>query len=65
MKDLAEEPSPGKIDMESFAERCDLELENQGNILAIDGADVAEEIARVLEKNGVIKIKGDMIKWRT
>jgi hypothetical protein len=51
--------------MESFAERCDLELENQGNILAIDGTDVAEEIARVLEKNGVIKVKGDMIKWRT
>jgi hypothetical protein len=65
MKDLAEEASPGKIDMESFAERCDLELENQGNILAIDGTDVAEEIARVLEKNGVIKVKGDMIKWRT
>jgi hypothetical protein len=65
MKDLAEEASPGKIDMESFSERCDLELENQGNILAIDGTDVAEEIARALEKNGVIKIKGDMIKWRT
>ena len=65
IKDLAEEASPGKIGMESFAERCDLELENQGNILAIDGTDVAEEIARVLEKNGVIKVKGDMIKWRT
>jgi hypothetical protein len=65
IKDLAEEASPGKIDMESFSERCDLELENQGNILAIDGTDVAEEIARALEKNGVIKIKGDMIKWRT
>jgi hypothetical protein len=65
IKDLAEEASPGKIGMESFAERCDLELENQGNLLSIDGTDVAEEIARVLEKNGVIKIKGDMIKWRT
>jgi hypothetical protein len=65
MKDLAEEASPGKIDMESFAERCDLELENKGNIISIDGTDVAEEIARVLEKNGVIKVKGDMIKWRT
>jgi len=30
----------------------------------IDGTDVAEDIARVLEKNGVIKIKGDMIKWK-
>jgi len=64
MKHLVEEASPGKIDMDAFSERCDLELENQGNILAIDGMDVAEEIARVLEKNGVIKIKGDLIKWR-
>lgn len=64
MKHLMEEPSPGKIDMDAFSERCDLQLENQGNILAIDGTDVAEEIARVLEKNGVIKIKGDMIKWK-
>jgi hypothetical protein len=65
IKDLLEEASPGKIDMESFAERCDLELENEGNIISIDGTDVAGEIARVLEKNGVIKIKGDMVKWRT
>lgn len=64
IRHLAEEASPGKIGMEAFAERCDLELENEGNILSIDGTDVAEEIARVLEKNGVIKIKGDMIKWK-
>jgi hypothetical protein len=50
--------------MDVFAERCDLELEREGNIVSIDGTNVAEEIARVLEKNGVIKIKGDMIKWK-
>jgi hypothetical protein len=59
-----ERPSPGKIDIDAFAERCDMELEDKGNILEIDGTDVAEDIARVLEKNGVIKIKGDMIKWK-
>ncbi len=64
IRHLAEEASPGKIDMDAFAERCDLELDTGGNILSIDGMEVAEEIARVLEKNGVIKIKGDMIKWK-
>jgi hypothetical protein len=64
MKHLVEEPSPGKIDMDAFSERCNMQLESQGNILAIDCTDVAEEIARVLEKNDVIKIKGDLIKWR-
>ncbi len=64
IKHLVNEPSPGKIDMDTFSERCDLELEDNGNIVSIDGTDVAEEIARVLEKNGVIKVKGNMIKWK-
>jgi hypothetical protein len=64
IKHLVERPSPGKIDRDAFAERCDVELEKEGNILEIDGTDVAEDIARVLEKNGVIKIKGDIIKWK-
>lgn len=64
IKSLVEKPFPGKIDMESFADRCELELEKDGNILAIDGINVAEDIAKVLEKNGLVKIKGDMIKWK-
>lgn len=64
IRHLVEEPSPGKIDMDAFTDRCDLELEKDGNILSIDGMNVAEDIARVLEKNGIIKIKGDMIKWK-
>lgn len=64
IKYLVERSPKSKIDMDAFAERCELELENEGNILEIDGTDVAGDIARVLEKNGVIKIKGDMIKWK-
>lgn len=64
MEDLVRDSSQGKIDMEAFAERCDLRLESDGDLLEIDATDVAEDIARVLEKNGVIKIKGDMIKWK-
>lgn len=62
--DLVEEPSPGKIDMQAFSERCILEMETEGDLLIVDGADSAEEIAKVLEKNGIIKIKGETIKWR-
>jgi hypothetical protein len=62
--DLVEEPSTGKIEMQAFADRCDLEMENDGDILKIDGTYVAEEIAKVLEKNGIIKLKGETIKWK-
>lgn len=62
--DMVEEPSPGKIDMQAFSERCFLETENDGDILIIDGEEAAEEIARVLDKSGIIKLKGETIKWR-
>jgi hypothetical protein len=58
------EPSSGKIDMESFSERCEFQMENNGNLLEIDGSRAAEELARSLEKNGIIKVKGLSIKWR-
>ncbi len=67
IENLVEEPSEGKMDIESFAdERCFLELEGEEKSisLTIDASMVAEDIARVLEKNGVIKIKGDTIKWK-
>lgn len=62
--DMVEEPSPGKVDMQAFSERCILEMEKDGDLLIVDGAETAEEIARVLEKNGIIKLKGETIKWR-
>ena len=39
-------------------------MEKEGNMLDIDGSLAAEELARSLEKNGIIKAKGDIIKWR-
>lgn len=58
------EPSSEKIDMESFRKKCQFVMEKKGDILDIDGSEAAEELARVLEKNGVIKMKGDSIKWK-
>ena len=63
ISDLAESSS-GKMDMESFAERCEFKLENNGNLLEISGKRAAEELARSLEKNDIIKVKGDSIKWK-
>lgn len=62
--DLVEEPAPGKIDMQAFSERCFLEMEKDGDILIVNGEEAAEEIARVLDKSGIIKLKGETIKWR-
>ncbi len=58
------EPSPGKIDMKAFSERCEFQMENNGDLLEIYGSRAAEELARSLEKNGIIKVKGDSIKWK-
>lgn len=60
---LVEEQSKGKIDIEEFADRCVLEV-GDGDVLSIDGSLVAEEIARSLEKNGILKMKGNTIKWK-
>jgi hypothetical protein len=59
-----EEPTPGKVDMGAFRERCEFEMESNGNLLEIDGSRAAEELARSLEKNGIIKVKGDSVKWK-
>lgn len=67
MEDLVENPSEEKMDIESFAdERCFLDLgkEDKSVSITIDASMVADDIARVLEKNGVVKIKGDTIKWK-
>lgn len=56
--------SSGKMGAETFYERCALQIEDDGNILKVDGKRAGQEIARSLEKNGVVKVKGDSIKWK-
>jgi hypothetical protein len=58
------EPSPGKVDLEAFRERCEFEMEKNGDLLEINGRRAAEELARSLEKNGIIKLRGDSVKWK-
>jgi hypothetical protein len=58
--DVAEK---GKMDIEDFADMCDVEFGDNW-LMSIDGSAVAEEIARSLEKSGMLKMKGDTIKWK-
>jgi hypothetical protein len=34
------------------------------HVLEINGKRAAEELARSLEKNGILKVKGDSVKWK-
>ncbi len=63
ISDLAE-PSQDKMDMESFSERCQMHIEEKGNIIELDASSASEELARSLEKSGILKIKGRSIKWK-
>jgi hypothetical protein len=58
------EPSPEKVEMQAFRERCQFMMEKKGDLLEIDGSSAAQELARSLEKNGIIKVKGDSVKWK-
>jgi superfamily I DNA and/or RNA helicase len=60
---LIKQPAKGKMDIEEFAERCIVDVGNW-DVLSIDASLVAEEIARSLEKKGIVKMKGNTIKWK-
>ncbi|MDD4651745.1 MAG: hypothetical protein PHQ34_05895 [Methanothrix sp.] len=62
---LALSPSSRKMDIAEFVEECNMSLEDEGSVLNVYGEDVAEDLARTLEKGGVLKRKGDKIKWKT
>jgi len=60
---LIEQPEKRKMDIEEFADRCVVEVGDR-SVLSIDASLVAEEIARSLEKKGILKMKGNTIKWK-
>ena len=63
---LATSPSSRKMDFEEFRENCSMLLQDEeGDDLLIDGKVVAEELVKVLEKNDVVKVKGDKVKWKS
>ncbi len=62
---LFEPPSDSrKMDLDEFKEICIATNDMDDVVMEIDGYSVAEQIAKGLEKRGILKIKGDKIKWR-
>jgi hypothetical protein len=58
------EPAPGWMSMEDFRRRCKVEMDEDGNLLEINGSRAVNELARVLEKGGIIKTKGGRARWK-
>jgi hypothetical protein len=62
---LATAPASRKMDFEQFVDECTMTLEDESSVLNVYGEEVAEDLARVLEKSGVVKWKGDKLKWKS
>ena len=63
IENLIEESGKGKMDIEDFAAMCILDVGEKFTV-SVDASLVAEEIARSLEKRGIVKMKGNTIKWK-
>ena len=64
LSDLSARPSSGKLSMNEFADRCAKEFDTNGNIMIADFQEYAADLVRIIEKNGLVKVKGDSIKWK-
>jgi hypothetical protein len=64
MEELIQSHPSRKMDLEEFADLCFIQREDKNGCLFIDGSSVAEELTKLLEKGGVLKVKGKSIKWR-
>ena len=58
------EPASGWMSMEDFQKRCRVDMDDDGNLLEIDGRGSVNELAKVMEKNGIIKTKGARARWK-
>jgi hypothetical protein len=63
VENLVETTEKGKMDIEDFAAMCILDVGDKFTV-SVDASLVAEEIARSLEKKGIVKMKGNTIKWK-
>jgi hypothetical protein len=64
LSELSKRPSSGKLSMDEFADKCAKEFDSSGNLIIADFQEYAADLARILEKNGLIKVKGNSIKWK-
>jgi hypothetical protein len=64
LANLIENHPSEKMDFSDFEEECNFRIDKENRVLEVFGDAAAEEIARVLEKSGMVKIKGGTLRWR-
>jgi len=53
-----------QVDLDEFRDILVFEEDMENFVMMVDGTAVAGDIAQILKKSGVIKIKGDKISWK-
>jgi hypothetical protein len=53
-----------QVDLDEFRDILVFEEDMENFVMMVDGTAVADDIAQILKKSGVIKIKGDKISWK-
>jgi hypothetical protein len=64
LADMIENHPSERMDLQDFEDDCCLNIDTGKRVLKVIGYTAAAEIAKTLEKNGIIKIKGDVIRWK-
>jgi len=61
---ISQPPYSGKMEFDEFLMKCCYYYDNDKDMLRISAESVAEDLARILEKNGILKFRGDRVKWK-
>jgi hypothetical protein len=64
LANLIENHPSERMDFSDFEEECNFRIDKENRALEVFGDAAAGEISRVLEKSGMVKIKGGAIKWK-
>jgi hypothetical protein len=57
-------PESRRADMSEFSEQCVQRMVDEGDMVVVDLEDGADHLVRALEKRGIVKVKGNIIKWK-
>lgn len=61
---MMEEHKNRKMNLDEFEELCFWSHEEEGTVFSAFGDEIAEILAKALEKKDILKVKGDVIKWK-
>jgi hypothetical protein len=61
---ISQPPEGRKMDFGDFQGKCAYYFNDDTNTLRVSAQEVAEDLARILEKYDILKRKGDRVKWK-